>query len=303
MTLVSGLVIEFSGLLALANDRARSSFGIAPEDLGRPFQDVPVSYRPADLRSGIDRAYTERRPVTLAEVEWSPKAGEVGHLDIHVVPLIDPAGALLGASITFVDATVNRRLAAELQTSHRELEAAHEELRSTIEELETTNEELQSTNEELETMNEELQSTNEEVESVSTEIRVRSDELNRINTFFKSILACIGSGVVVVDRNLLVQVWNSSSEDLWGLRSDEVRDRNFLSLDIGLPLDQIRPSLLACLSGDASSRELSVDATNRRGRAIRCRVQCSPMVDGEGPGNPVGAILLIESEEGSLAKP
>ena len=79
-----------------------------PADLGRPLQDLQISYRPADLRSCIDRAYAERRPVVLEEVEWSPGAGEAGYLDVHVVPLIDPGGPLLGASITFLDVTVDQ---------------------------------------------------------------------------------------------------------------------------------------------------------------------------------------------------
>ena len=90
-------------------EKARTLFGIDPNDLGRPFQDLQISYRPADLRSSIDRAYQDRRPAKLAEVEWSPKAGEVSYLDIHVVPLLEPGGSPIGASVTFVDATVSRR--------------------------------------------------------------------------------------------------------------------------------------------------------------------------------------------------
>ena len=118
----------------------------------------------------------------------------------------------------------------------------NEELQSTIEELETTNEELQSTNEELETMNEELQSTNEEIETVNEELRLRGEERDKLNGFLQSILGSLKSGVIVVDRDLHVQVWNARSEDLWGLRMEEVRDKNLLGLDIGLPLDRIKPA-------------------------------------------------------------
>ncbi len=124
------------------------------------------------------------------------------------VPLLDPAGSLLGAAITFLDVTDNKRLKDNLQQSHRELETAYEELQSTneelettneelqstVEELETTNEELQSTNEELETMNEELQSTNEELETVNEELRQRGVELNQVNVFLESILGSLRSG-------------------------------------------------------------------------------------------------------------
>ena len=123
-----------------------------------------------------------------------------------------------------------------------ELETTNEELQSANEELQTTNEELQSTNEELETMNEELQSTNEELSSINMELqaindelRLRTEELNEVNAFMESILASMRGGVVVVDRELKVQVWNARAEDLWGLRPDEAEHRHLLSLDIGLP--------------------------------------------------------------------
>jgi two-component system CheB/CheR fusion protein len=307
---VAQLIIEAGGLLGMANDKARSLFGITPSDLGRPFQDLQISYRPADLRSCIDQAYHDRRPAKLGEVGWNPRPGEVGYLDIHVVPLFEPGGPPQGATVTFVDATFNRRLQEELQTSHRELETAYEELQSTneeletmneelqstIEELETTNEELQSTNEELETTNEELQSTNEEIETINEELAVRGDERDRLNIFLESILGSLKVGVIVVDPDLLVHVWNAHSEDLWGLRADEVRNKNLLNIDIGLPVDELRPAIRACLSGESASREVEVEATTRRGKSIRCRVTCTPMITSGGSG--VGGVILVMDGRG-----
>src|SRR5262249_42643993 len=127
----------------------------------------------------------------------------------------------------------------EQQSTNEELETTNEELQSTNEELETTNEELQSTNEELETMNEELQSSNEELETVNQELRERTDETVRTNSFLTSILGSLRAGVVVIDRNLKVAIWNRRSEDLWGLRSDEAVGQPFLGLDIGLPTENL----------------------------------------------------------------
>jgi two-component system CheB/CheR fusion protein len=308
---VAQLVVDFSGLLALANDRARTLFGLAPADLGRPLQDLQVSYRPAGLRSCLDRAYTERRPVDLNEVEWPAPGGDPMYYDIHVAPLTDAAGSLLGAGISFLDVTANRRLKDDLQKTNRELETAYEELQSTNEELETTNEELQSTveeletayeelqstNEELETMNEELQSTNEELETVNEELRQRSDELNQVNQFLESILGSLRGGVAVVDGDFLVRVWNRNAEDLWGLRPEEVRGKNLLNLDIGLPVHQLRPAIRACLAGETPYQQVLLDAINRRGKSIRCTVTCTPMMSGgDGVG---GAILVMEDEDGS----
>jgi two-component system CheB/CheR fusion protein len=305
---VAQVVVDVSGTVTLANERARTLFHIATTDLARPLRDLQVSYRPADLRSCIDRAYSERREVVLKDVEWSAGAGESGYFEVRVVPLMDGGGSILGASITFLDNTAARRLAdehhratgeletayEELQSTNEELETTNEELQSTVEELETTSEELQSTNEELETMNEELQSTNEEMESVNEELHRRTDELKRVNTFLESILGSLRGGVVVVDPDFLILIWNENAEDLWGLRADEVRGRNLLNLDIGLPVVRLKPALLACVSGEVPHQAILLESTNRRGKAIACRVSCTPMSSGE--GRIIGVILMMSDE-------
>ena len=91
-------------------------------------------------------------------------------------------------------------------------------------------------------MNEELQSTNEELQTINTELRDRSDELNRVNRFFGSILTSLQAGVIVVDQELKVHVWNHGAHELWGLREEEVRNKHLLNLDIGLPVEQLSPN-------------------------------------------------------------
>jgi PAS domain-containing protein len=72
--------------------------------------------------------------------------------------------------------------------------------------------------------------------------------------------------VVVLDHDLRVLVWNHGSEDLWGVRQEEVQGQHFLTLDIGLPVDQVRPALRQAMAAEDGSRSTMVDATNRRGR-------------------------------------
>ena len=309
---VAQLVVDFSGLLVLANDRARTLFNLTPADLGRPLQDAQISYRPAELRSCIDRAYADRRPVVLQEVEWSGGTAAPCMLNIHVVPLLDPADNPLGVSVSFIDVTDTKTLKDALQTANRELETAYEELQSTneelettneelqstIEELETTNEELQSTNEELETMNEELQSTNEELETVNEELRRRSDELKQSNAFLEAILGSLRGAVVVLDPDFLVLVWNPRAEELWGLRSGEVLGKNLLNLDFGLPVFSLRPAILACLAGEVAHQQVDLEAINRRGKPIRCRVICTPMRYG---AEISGAILMLVDADAASA--
>jgi two-component system CheB/CheR fusion protein len=308
---VAQLVVDTTNVLALANERARTLFGLNPADLGRPLQDLQVSYRPVELRGHLDRIAIERRPVQLKEVEWANPAGEIVFFDVQIIPLLDHGGSVIGVSVAFQDVTGFRRLQADLQRSNRELETAYEELQSTneelettneelqstVEELETTNEELQSTNEELETMNEELQSTNEELETLNEELSQRSEELNEVNSFLESILGSLREGVVVVDRDFLVRIWNHRAEDLWGLRSDEVRGKNLLNLDIGLPVEQLKQPIRVTMSDGGAYQEVVLDAVNRRGKAMRCRVSCNPLT---GAGDlRRGAILMMGEADSS----
>jgi two-component system CheB/CheR fusion protein len=259
-----------------------------------------------ELRSLIEKAETERRPVSVKDVEWQVHLAETRWLDLHIAPLTSSAGTIVGTLISFTDVTAHHRVLRELEESQQELETAYEELQSTneelettneelqstVEELETTNEELQSTNEELETMNEELQSTNEELQTMNDELRQRGDELNLANAFLESALTGLEGGVAVLDRKLRVLVWNGNAEELWGLRKDEVSGRHLLNLDIGLPVERLRPALRSCLNDGGERSMLTLDAINRRGKAIRCEITCTPL---RGPDDEVrGAILLME---------
>ena len=302
------ITIDPGGALAMFNERARATFAIVPSDLGRPIQDLEMSYRPAELRSLIEQAIRERRPVLLKDVEWRVVGREPWFYDVSIVPLFDGNGRILGTTISFTEVTRLQELQIllqrsrqdletayeELQSTNEELETTNEELQSTVEELETTNEELQSTNEELETMNEELQSSNEELHTINEEFRQRSDDLNRANGFLESILTGLRSGVVVLDKELHVIAWNPRAEDLWGLRADEVRFQNFLNLDIGLPIDQLRAGIRACLSGDGEQQEQVVAATNRRGRSILCRVTATPL----SANKEIRGVILLMDEQG-----
>jgi two-component system CheB/CheR fusion protein len=304
------MVLDAAGYLTTANERARAMFGLAGGDIGRPLQDLEVSYRPIDLRTPVAEVHREHKPVEVRSVQRQLADGGVQHLDIYVAPLLKGDGSLLGTSITFTDVSTANHLyqeldrhkqaletaSEELQSTNEELETTNEELQSTVEELETTNEELQSSNEELETMNEELESTNSELQTINTELHIRSGQLDQFNLFVGTILSSLRLGVSVLDRDLKVRLWNRQAEELWGVRSDEVVDQPMLRLDIGLPVDQLAGPITECLNGKGTRyREVTVEATNRRGKPISCRVVCTPLV-GDGGGQPQGVVVLMEEE-------
>ena len=65
-----------------------------------------------------------------------------------------------------------------------------------------------------------------------------------------------------------MQLWNRQAEELWGLRADEVAGKHLLNLDIGLPVDQLKDPVRACLSDGAAAAPVELSAVNRRGRPI-----------------------------------
>jgi two-component system CheB/CheR fusion protein len=316
---VAQIVVSSAGLLDYANLPARSLFGLRVEDLGRPFHELELSYRPFELRQPIEQVLRERRSVALGEVHLVPEAGEERYLDVTVAPLLSAAGPALGASVLFEDVTRLSSLQHEVEGHRRELEQAYEELQSTIDELETTNEELQSaneelqttneelqsSNEELETMNEELQSTNEELETINDELRDRTGELNELNDFLEAILTSLATGIAVLDLGQKVVVWNQRAEDLWGVRRDEALQAHFLSLDLGLPTDRLAPALRAVLGGASGRERLRLDAIDRRGRTIVCLTSVLPLIKPARDGGGIrGALVLMEDElDGDGSRP
>jgi two-component system CheB/CheR fusion protein len=126
---------------------------------------------------------------------------------------------------------------------------------------------------------------------MNDEMRVRTTELDEARTFLEGVLSSVAAGVVVLDSGLLVRSWNKGAEELWGLRSDEVRNRVFFNLDFGLPTAQVRDAVQQCLASGRQTGPVQVGAINRIGRRITCLVTCSPL-DDKGDGD--GVVLLME---------
>jgi two-component system CheB/CheR fusion protein len=303
---VAQIVVTGEDTVAMVNRQAEALFGLSTRDIGRLLRDLEVSYRPVELRTYVEQAKVDRRSARIQDVHWQRPGAEPVWFEIHVNPLIDVENGLLGVSIVFFDVTATRALLDKLVQTHTQLEAAYEELQSTNEELETTNEELQSTVEELETTNEELQSTNEELETMNEELQSTNDELHAINdtlrergvelddarAFLDSLINSVQLGMVVVDREMCVVVWNRGCEELWGLRSAETTGVSLTELDMGLPMETLRPLIGNAFVDPDSSGETIVEAVNRRGRPARVRVTCNAFRASNGSSG--GALLLME---------
>jgi two-component system CheB/CheR fusion protein len=300
---VAQIVVDATGILMLANDRAKAMFGLSADDIGRPLHEMKLAYHqetepgypPVDIRARIAQVMAEQGPLLVSNVERLFSDGVTHHLNMSIMPIRDEAGVVIGVSISFIDVTSLHYLNQQQSRFVQELETTNEELQSTNEELETTNEELQSTNEEMETMNEELQSTNAEMQTINTELSRRTEELKQANMSLNSILGSLRVGVVVVDRSLKVQEWNRQAQELWGLRADEVRGKPLMDLDIGLPVEKLKGTIHACMSGESPHQEAVLDATNRRGKRMSCQVICSPLLSPE--REIQGVIVVMEETE------
>lgn len=97
-------------------------------------------------------------------------------------------------------------------------------------------------------------------------------------------------------RALHIRKWSRRAEDMWGLRQDEALHKNFLNLDIGLPVDRLRAPIRACLACESEFLGVTLDATNRRGRPVQVRVTCTPLATGAAD-EARGVILLMEEAD------
>ena len=233
-------------------------------------------------------------------------------ISVEVSPLRDQAGALLGLIYLTHDVTEQSEMETELgrandervtavedlrsaneemQSSNEEMETTNEELQSANEELQTTNEELQSTNEELETTNEELQSTNAELDATNRELAHRTEEMNRLGVYQRTIIRSLTAAVIVLDPGGRITVWNLAAERLLGLAEGEALGQLIWTLQIpalarGL-MNKVRKALAQNLAYRTEEIQYELP-TGSRGAAL---VAALPIIDA---GTTLGAVILFE---------
>jgi two-component system CheB/CheR fusion protein len=287
---VAQILIDEDGTLTHVNRRARELLALRSQDVGRGLERLAIAKQPVDLGPAIEQAHRIGRVIGIQDAAAKTPDGHDISVDVHVVPLKED-DEHVGTIVTFTDVTSFHQLRSDVARSNLELATAMEELQSTNEELETTNEELQSTNEELETTNEELQSTNEELETLNEEMSERTLEVAETNRFMDTVLSGLRASVIVLGPDLRIRNWNSQSEDLWGARESEVRGRLLPDVEVGLPLDLIHQRVRASLLG-SDEPDLIVEAVNRRGQPIRCRISCERL-GSDGSRESDGVVVVI----------
>jgi two-component system CheB/CheR fusion protein len=106
------------------------------------------------------------------------------------------------------------------------------------------------------------------------------------------VLRSMNGGIIVLDHKREVQSWNRWSENVWGLRTEEVLGTSFESLDIGLPVHLLRDSMATVQSGREAQVEQVMEGIDRRGRRILCRIIVSGLLNERHEGH--GLVLLFQ---------
>ncbi|MFL5455847.1 MAG: CheR family methyltransferase [Myxococcales bacterium] len=303
------------GAVMLWNGAASALWGRSESDVtGKKLATLNLPGLSGELLIEKSRAVRDGR----SEREVSPGSVPAGdsvparQLDVEVSILRDPAGERQGLVYVAHDVTTFREmevearratderqssfeelqtLTEEMQSSNEELETTNEELQSANEELQTTNEELQSTNEELETTNEELQSTNAELDATNRELAHRTEEMNKLAFYQRTILRSLSAAVVVLDTQGRINMWNLAAERLLGLAEGEALGQVLWTLAIpAIPrpvLGRVRKSLAQNLANRTEEVEYELPS----GGAGTAMVAAVPILDG---GAGLGSVLIFE---------
>jgi two-component system CheB/CheR fusion protein len=139
----------------VANVQACTLFGLNNSDLGTQLQDMEIG-KLFDSWAFMKQLERDLSPLTLKNRERvAPK--DITHFDIHIIPISDANGKLLGANLTFIDITRCIFLENQLQCLNSQLAKVTQELQDTKEQLHTTNIKLESTQKDLESLDQEMQ--------------------------------------------------------------------------------------------------------------------------------------------------
>jgi two-component system, chemotaxis family, CheB/CheR fusion protein len=302
------------GTVLLWNSGAAALWSRAEHDtMGKKLPSLNLAGLSGDLLIEKTRAVREgHSPSERASGTIARNGSPQMHLEVEVSPLLDSAGQRSGLVYLAHDVTAYRamevdlrkaneeRLSAleemqtvneEMQSSNEEMETTNEELQSANEELQTTNEELQSTNEELETTNEELQSTNAELDATNRELAHRTEEMNKLAFYQRTIIRSLSAAVVVVDAQGRITMWSLAAERLLGLAENEALGQILWTLSVPAIPRQVFARMRKALSQNLGNRAEEVEYELPTGGMGTATLIAVPIVDG---GAGLGGVIIFE---------
>jgi two-component system CheB/CheR fusion protein len=106
----------------------------------------------------------------------------------------------------------------------------------------------------------------------------------------EAIVDNAASAYIAIDTNGIVVFLNSQARRMLEV-GEEAVDRKLIELDTGLPVQQLEPAVRSVIAG-GEVVDIRVNAVERRGRPIRCRVRVSPLLYEDRASH--GAVLFVE---------
>jgi two-component system CheB/CheR fusion protein len=151
---------------------------------------------------------------------------------------------------------------------------------------------------ELEVAKEKLADLGVELATANHALERGKHEIDAARALLSSVLTGVPLGICVLDSELVVQLWNDSAAEIWGLDSAAVVGRSLPELDLGFPIAELE----ARLNGQESegNRYVTVEAAGRGGRPVRCHVTFT------GPGHNRGvqpSAIVITTEPSRPREP
>ncbi|HAX77084.1 MAG TPA: chemotaxis protein CheR [Cyanobacteria bacterium UBA11372] len=144
---VAQLAVNLNGYLIGANEQANRIFGLTLDDWNRPFAELEPGKLVGSYTS-ITTLYRNYRPVTLKNIEWIGSQS-IRYFDIAIAPVFNSKKLLLGITLTFLDKTACKLLAAKVDLTNSELAKLSETLQAKEANLETIKMELDSAHQEI----------------------------------------------------------------------------------------------------------------------------------------------------------
>ena len=252
------LAIDNDDVLLFASAAARRMLEVGESDVGRPFQDLSVSYRPIELRSQIEDVRRQMRPIRIEHQEYHRPPGDPIRLTIEVAPLIARDGGSTRPSCSpsptpRAPSHCSRSWKPRRKVWRRRSRNCSRPTRNWRPPTRNCSPPTRNWKPPTRSCNPPTRNWRPPTRSCAPPTRSwrrRTRSCGAIPTSSlptactpRRILRGLDAGVIVVDTDLKVRSWNRWSENIWGLREEEAIDQSFGALDIGLPVQQVEPAL------------------------------------------------------------
>ncbi len=195
---------------------------------GKTIFDLYISQVIPDLKAKLNCLVNEIQYSIIDGIEYWINKDERILLKLIIVKLKDRQIGKPYFILIFLDVTEQYELNTQLQITISALDMANKKLIS-------TNEELKTMAKGLETINQYLQSENtEEFIELNEKLIRLNNELNSLKENYALLIRNIDSGIIIVDKRLLIRSMNSIAENILGTQSEKLIKKPLSQIDTEL---------------------------------------------------------------------